>query len=236
MNSDPAAVSTRRLAQGPEQRRGAVAVVTGGHSYDVPNFHRLFRSLDGVDAYIQHIDDFAASSDETRRSYDAVVFYFFPVKPAVPTDEGQAWFQGKPKTALEALGATKQGIVVLHHAILAYPEWDVWNRITGIEDRAFTYHFDQSVHVDVANTTHPITRGMTPWDMIDETYGMKGAGEDSDVLLTCNHPKNLPTVAWTRTHGLSRVFCLQSGHDNQCWQNPNFREVLRRGILWSAGK
>ena len=30
-----------------------VAVVTGGHFYEVVEFHRLFRSLDGIDAYVQ---------------------------------------------------------------------------------------------------------------------------------------------------------------------------------------
>ena len=40
--------------------------------------------------------------------------------------EGQPWWAGKPKAALERIGQTEQGIVVLHHAILAYPEWPLW--------------------------------------------------------------------------------------------------------------
>jgi len=39
-----------------------VAVVTGGHPYDLPNFHRLFRSFFSLDCYLQHMDDFAADS------------------------------------------------------------------------------------------------------------------------------------------------------------------------------
>ena len=42
------------------------------------------------------------------------------------------------------------------------------------------------------------------------------------------------TLAWTRTHNNARVFCFQSGHDNQTWQNRAFREVLSRGIHWTA--
>ena len=34
-----------------------LAVVTGGHGYDVPNVYKLSRSPQGVDATIQHIDD-----------------------------------------------------------------------------------------------------------------------------------------------------------------------------------
>ncbi len=40
-----------------------------------------------------------------------------------PTDEGLPWHAGKPLDRLQGLGATSQGIVLLHHAILAYPRW-----------------------------------------------------------------------------------------------------------------
>ena len=35
-----------------------VAVVTGGHSFNVVEFHDLFGQLSGIRAYIQHMDDF----------------------------------------------------------------------------------------------------------------------------------------------------------------------------------
>ena len=79
-----------------------------------------------------------------------------------------------------------------------------------------------------------ITRGVAAWQMIDETYTMADAGADSEILLTTRHPKSMRTLAWTRTHNNARVFCFQSGHDNQTWQNRAFREVLSRGIHWTA--
>ena len=45
------------------------AVITGGHGYDVLNFHRFFRGLVGVDAYIQHMDDFASARANVRASF-----------------------------------------------------------------------------------------------------------------------------------------------------------------------
>lgn len=212
-----------------------VAVVTGGHSYDVPNFHRLFRDLAGVDAYIQSMDDFASSPKETRQSYDAVVFYIMLM--AGPTDEGLAWYAGKPLTALSELGETSQGIVVLHHALLAYPEWPAWGELVGIpQNRNFGYHFGETVTTRIDNPAHPITQGIGSWTMVDETYIMPDAGPDSDVLLSYDHPKSNRTIAWARAYRRSRVFCYQAGHDNTAWANPSFREVLRRGILWSAGR
>src|SRR5512133_3049375 len=106
-----------------------VAVLTGGHAFDVPNFHRLFRRLAGIDAYIQTMGDFAAAPQETRDAYDTIVFYHMLKEP--PSNEGRPWFDGKPKIALDRLAETAQGMVVLHHSVLAYPEWPTWRELTG---------------------------------------------------------------------------------------------------------
>jgi hypothetical protein len=211
-----------------------VAVVTGGHSYDVPHFHRLFRSLEGVNAYLQSLEDFASSPEEVRDAYDALVFYFMP--PGMPTDEGSPWYAGHPKTACEHLGETQQGIVILHHSILAYPDWPAWAEIVGIADRSFDYHIGETLALRVAVPDHPITAGLSDWEMVDETYEMADAGEGCRVLLETDHPKSMRSLAWTRAHGKARVFCFQPGHDNRAWVTPEFREMLRRGMLWSAGR
>ena len=211
-----------------------LAVVTGGHSYEVPSFHRLFRSLDGIETCVQSMDDFASSSEAVRDGYDVVLFYIMLMEG--PSDEGLPWYAGKPKTALEHLGETTQGILVLHHALLAYPKWPLWADLVGIADPSFGYYIGEQVHVGVANADHPVTRGIEPWDMVDETYTMADAGPDSDILLTIDHPKSMKTIAWTRQFKRSRVFCFQSGHDDRTWANASFREVLRRGIHWCAAR
>lgn len=203
-----------------------VVVLTGGHGYDEPNFQKLFQSLEGVQATIQTMDQFVAAPVAVRDSYDAVLFYHM----LMPTP------QGPTKEALEHLGSTEQGLLVLHHALLAYPQWSVWTDIMGIANRKFGYHHDQKLHVNVVQDQHPITKGLKSWDMIDETYTMADAGEGSEILLNTDHPKSMKTLGWARQYQKSRVFCLESGHDNQTWVDPNFREVLRRGLLWCARK
>ncbi len=208
-----------------------VAVITGGHGFDVPRFHHLFRSLFDADVYIQHMEMFATSSREIREAYDVVLFFHMLMK--TPTEESDK----AVKTALEELGETKQGLLVLHHSILAYPQWNLWSEIVGIEDRSkFDFYSEVTIHVDVMQADHPITQGLQGWDMADETYTANDADEGSDILLTTDHPKSMRTIGWTRQYKKSRVFCLESGHDNQTWMNHNFREVLRRGIQWCAGR
>lgn len=213
----------------------SVAVITGGHAYDVMNFHKLFAELEGVNAYIQHIDDFATSPEATRDSYDVLLFYIMMMEG--PSDEGMPGFRGRPKRALERLGQTKQGIVVMHHGLLAYPQWPHWNQIVGIEQRGLIgYKHDETLHVAVADKTHPITQGMADWTMIDETYNMADAPPDKQILLTVDHANSMSTIAWTHQFGRSRVFCLQLGHDNQAWSDQNFRNIVARGLSWSCGR
>ncbi len=217
----------RAAAAAPADRKPRpvkLVVVTGGHGYDEPNFVKLFQSLASVQTEFKTMDQFVALPAEARDRYDVVLFYHM----LMPTPKDKA------KEALEDLGSARQGILVLHHALLAYPQWPVWTEIMGIADRKFGYHHDQKLHVKVVNPQHPITKGMKSWDMLDETYTMADAGQGSEILLTTDHPKSMKTIGWTRQHKNARVFCLESGHDNQTWVDANFREVLRNGILWCA--
>jgi uncharacterized protein len=209
-------------------------VITGGHAYDVQPFHELFRSLPGIDAYIQHLDDFASSTEEVRDNYVSVVFYNMPRE--TPSDDDLPWYCGKPKTALEHLGSTAQGIVLLHHGIVAYPDWPVWNEIAGATGRLnFGYHLAQRIPVDIAAPDHPITSGLSPWTIIDETYMIPDFKPDGQILLTTQYSSSWPVIAWVRSYRQARVFCYQSGHDKITYADPGFRTVLANGIYWTAG-
>lgn len=212
-----------------------VAVITTGHGYDVPNFHKLFRSFDDLDCYVQNLEDFMAGGKQVRESYDVLCFYHMP--NGEPPAEGRGW-QGAIRSTMESLADGKHGVVALHHAILAWREWDVWGELVGMSDRTFEdYHHDEQMHIEVADGGHPITEGLEPWDIIDETYEMPEPDtEGNRLLLTVDHPQSMKAVAWVRTQGSARVFCYQLGHDHQAWENAGFRTVLERGIKWSAGR
>ena len=206
----------------------SAAVITGGHAFDVPGFHALFRSLPGVDSYIQHMENFVADVGKVRDRYDVVVFYNMPREDP----------EGRTRAALEALGTTDQGVLLLHHGILSHREWAFWDELVGIRDRMADFGFKHGVRlrVDVADTGHPITQGLEAWDMVDETYRMNEPGEGCQVLLTVDHPESMSAIAWTRSFKGRRVFCFQSGHDSETDVEPSFRTVLSRGIQWCAGR
>lgn len=207
------------------------AVITGHHPYDVPAFHAAFRSMPEIEFYPQHMEDFAADFGDRRAEYDALLFFNFHQQ--TPGSEGD---KGDEATlaALKQLGESGQGIVILHHGLLAYPQWPLWADLVGIQDRRFDVHMDHNLKIQVANAQHPVTRGLRDWQMLDETYVMAEPGGDSEILLYTDDPKSMTSIAWTRRYMNARVFCFQSGHDHHAYGDPNFRLVIERGLQWVA--
>ncbi|MFO7899320.1 MAG: ThuA domain-containing protein [Planctomycetota bacterium] len=206
-----------------------VAVVTGRHAFDVPGLHALFRRMHDVDPYFQHVRNLAADQGGVREDYDVILFYHWHKQ--TPAGDWPAEL-GRP--ALDALGQTDQGIVVLHHALLCHDGWPPWTALTGIPDRSVEVRHGETLHVEIADPDHPITRGLAAWDIVDEPYRMAEPDADSRRLLTTDHPHSMQTLAWTRRYRASRVFCLELGHDDVAYTNPNFQTVLHRGISWCA--
>ena len=67
---------------------------------------------------------------------------------------------------------------MLHHAILAFPEWQRWSDICGFQDRGnVSGAGDQIVRLAVENRDHPITKGLSSWEMTDEIYVLADVGE-----------------------------------------------------------
>ena len=202
-----------------------IAVVTGEHGFREKDFDAVFQGMESITFVREDLDDFV--DNPMQNEYDTVVFYNFH-RP-YPTET-----QAKSILGLTEKG---QGIVILHHAILAFPEWDAFSDMCGIDERAeFDYFPKQTFQVQIVDKSHPITEGLSDWELGDETYTMTSAGEDSTILLTTNHPDSMDVLGWTREYANSRIFCLQSGHDNVTYSNPNFREVLKRGIQWCGKK
>ena len=135
-----------------------IAVVTGEHGFQEKQFDAVFESMEDVQFVREDLDDFV--DDPRQKDYDTVVFYNFH-RP-YPTDA----------QAQAILGITErgQGMVILHHAILAFPEWDAYSEMCGIHAREFGYYPRQTLQVQIADTPHPITAGLTDWEMGDETY------------------------------------------------------------------
>lgn len=203
-----------------------IAVVTGYHWYYVQEFNQLFRKMPQVDAYVQHMLDFCASPKAERDSYDVIVFFMMHNEPSE-----------KEKEILENIVQNGQGIVILHHSMFAYCEWDWWRQLGSLpqytrQDVASAI-VNQELTIYPTPVKHPITMGMKPWKMTTEIFTFDDITEqDGEILLTTDHPVSMKTLAWTKQFQHNKVFCFSLGHDIQTWADENFQKILYRGILW----
>lgn len=207
------------------------AVITGNHPYSIVPFHQLFRSLTGFDCYIQYLEDWAMAPADERDSYQVTVFYHMTQETP---DASQSRTMDRIRAALDRLMEQGQGMLLLHHALLAWPQWDAWSDLTGVDNRSFNYHQEQTVLLEPV-PGHPITEGLSAWEMVDETYTM-AEPKGVDILLRTGHTPSMQALGWAKEDAVKRIVCLQSGHDERSWKSGHFREILTKSMRWLARK
>jgi type 1 glutamine amidotransferase len=223
-------------AEGPGKLK--VLVVTGGHGFEEKEFFEAFEANKGI--AFTHAEHSKGTSDVYDRpdlySYDVVVLYDMVQKI---TDEQKAKFKGLFERGI--------GLVVMHHALASYqPSWPEFERIIGgtypepADQRGkvtekFGYEHDVDVPVKIVAKEHPITAGLSDFELNDEIYWGFRTSADVTPLITTTHPKSGKPLAWARTEGKSRVAYIQLGHGPSAFKNENFRKMVGNAIGW-AGK
>jgi uncharacterized protein len=215
------------------------AVLTGGHGFDRKAFLDIFEDMPGIAWEHIHGQDHAGCfEDISGWDYDVMLMYTMSKS-----------ISEKARKNLVALLNRGAGLVVVHHAIANYPDWPAWYDIIGAHyhlaktddhDRSeYTHDIDIPIHIE--NPDHPITKGMEDFVIYDESYRKWDYLEGNNLLLTTTHPESNREIAWTRTYegeGVAgddtRIFFIQLGHGKEAYANPSYRELLRRGIFWTA--
>ncbi len=94
----------------------------------------------------------------------------------------------------------------------------------------------QTVRCQNFNQTHPITRGMKPFDLpIDENFGAEITGSGIVPLYETFGlmDKRQDYGGWANEKGKGRVVGLLAGHTYFAFQNPNYCELFRRAAWWA---
>jgi uncharacterized protein len=215
-----------------------VLVVTGGHDFEKEPFFQVFKDNPDITYQaVAHPDFHPLLKAEAAKQYDVLVLYAMHQEI---TDEAKADFVARLKEG--------KGLVVLHHAIASYQQWPEYAKIIGaryylaktvvdgVEKARSAYKHGMHFKIQVADPEHPVTRGVKDYDIVDETYKWFDVAKECHPLLTTDEPESNKVIAWAKTYGAARVVYMQSGHDHVAYENPNFRQVLRQAIGWTAKK
>ena len=215
-----------------------VLVVTGGHDFEKEPFYKLFKDNPDISYQaVEHPNVYAMFKATAASQYDVIVTYDFNQKI---TEEAKGDLVARLKDG--------KGLVVLHHAIATYPEWpEYWNiigaryylaatNINGVAKLRSAYKHGVDFKIHVADPQHPVTRGVKDFDTHDETYKYFDVAEDVHPLLTTEEPLSNKVIAWAKTYEGARVVYMQCGHDHLGFENPNYQQILRQAIQWTARK
>lgn len=201
-----------------------VLVVTGGHGHEA-SFYTLF---EGNRRMLVNIDPHpAAFRRDIRKACDVVVLY-----------DLMATMPDTHKANLKAFVESGKGIVVLHHALADFADWDWWWReVTGGLYDLKKSGFQHDLELVVKPTgTHPIVKGLPEMRIYDETYIRVWQSDGIQPLLTLDHPASNRIVGWIGPSKTSKVVVLQPGHGREAHESPWYKTLMERAILWSAGR
>ena len=217
-----------------------VLVVTGGHGFEQGPFWAVFDEMEGIKYdKVAFPKAFDVLKPGLEKKYDVVLAYDMCMNDI------------SPEQAADFIALLKQGGIGyfgLHHTISGHRKWDEYTNILGgkylfaketrdgKERGPSSYFHGQDMKIEVADKEHPITKGIKPFDIHDETYKDFYVSPKVHVLLTTDHPKNNREIAWTHAYGKTPVFYFMLGHDHFAYENPAFREIVKRGIVWLAGE
>jgi type 1 glutamine amidotransferase len=211
-----------------------VLLITGGHDYDKENFEILLNKLPIVYDHVEHPDAYAMLKADKIKNYDVVLLY--DMVKDIPEKVQQDFI---------AMLEKGKGLVVLHHAFCSYDFWPEYVKIIGgryhhypwmkdgVEQRPSTFHYNITMQIRVEDSNHPITKGVTDFEIIDEGYRNTEILPTVHALLSTDSEFNGPSVCWTNEYGNSRIVTFTLGHDRQAWENPMFIKVLSQAIVWA---
>lgn len=233
-----ALVSAPALAAEPVK----LLIITGDHGHDWQGTTKLFQEFLPRDGKIDVDVTTTPAKDlnpENLSKYDVLLLNY---KQNKPTDDTK-WSDANMNALIDAVRGGK-GLVVFHFASSAFPDDDKYEELIAGGWRKQGFHGPMHVFtVKSTDVDHPITRGLPKSfeHTIDELYSNSKMMPGNVVLATayCDPDKPRGTgkdepIVWVNQFGKGRVYNNALGHDPNAMTNPNFQELMRRGILWAA--
>jgi hypothetical protein len=202
-------------------------LITGGHEHDA-DFYELFDGYEELDHL--PVDTSAnAFKKDLRGKYDVVIMYDFS------RDLDDAG-----KKNLRDYVESGGGVVVLHHALLNYQDWNWWDdEVVGgsyrLTSPSSSVKNDQQIFATPAGK-HPITAGIAPFHVQDEAYKNLRMSPKIKPLLTTDNPTSDTNLAWVGPLEGARVVAIQLGHGRSAFGHPSYRALVHNAVLWAAGK
>jgi putative membrane-bound dehydrogenase-like protein len=211
-------------AQGPRPRRAEVLFL--GDARPLHNATRFAPMLKA--ALAQHGFNFSYTSDpadlnaDNLSKYDALLIY--ANHETIAPDQ---------ERALLDFVAGGKGLLAIHSASFCFQNSPAYIALVGAQ---FERHGTGEFTAAFVDTTHPVMRGLQPFQAWDETYvHTKQNPADRTVLMERVDAGGREPWTWVRTQGKGRVFYTAYGHDERVWGHAGFQALIKNAITWAIG-
>ncbi len=204
----------------------------GAHDYPLwrDRWARLLSCADGI---IVDASDRWPTAEQWGRS-DLVVFNSY----------NPAWALEKEVTKIEALGrdldaflARGGGLVFIHFSLNASSHAVALAQRVGLAWQGGVGRYRHGASDWLLTKDHPLAVGFTEFTIPDESYwNMTGnlAAAGADVLAASIEQNAPQPQMWTREVGPGRAFVSVPGHYTWTFDDPLYRLLIFRGMMWSV--
>ena len=188
-----------------------------GSHRPLDRFRTIRRALGHKGINFTYANQPTALTKANLAKYDALVVY-----------GNHNVLQKDQESALLEFSKNGGACVFLHSACGCFRNSDAFVKLLGAQ---FKSHGSGVFRVKTVKPNHPLMKGYKGFECWDETYIHHKHNPDRTVL----QKREEEPWTWVRTNGKGRIFYTASGHDHRCWQQPNYQDLVFRGILWSVG-
>ena len=124
-----------------------------------------------------------------------------------------------------------RGFLPIHAASFCFQNSPAYIALVGAQ---FQKHGTGEFTAEIVKPDHPVMKGLSPFNVWDETYVHTKHNADRTVLMERVDETGREPWTWVRTHGKGRVFYTAYGHDQRVWGHPMFHNLIRNAIRWAV--
>jgi len=172
--------------------------------------------------------------------YDLLTVYAcqFQMLDARYTDADRAGFARSTSPAARAgIGAWLDAggaLLALHTAPICFDDWPAWPQyVGGAWDWSRSWHPSPAEMTIEVATEHDVTRGLSPFTVVDERYCDLWIDPAAEVLTRAAGDDGGQPSLWVleRTDGGRTVYDAL-GHDERSLTHPAHAELIGRSVSW----
>ncbi|MDJ0879605.1 MAG: ThuA domain-containing protein [Halieaceae bacterium] len=214
------------------EERLRVLMTVGGVGYNTW-IVRMLAANPAIDLRVRSVDDYQELfTPEVLTEVDAVLMYH-------RDNSAEAVERAALLEFLERGG----GVVVLHHALANYADWEHWwqDQLGGLyilpghadlPPSQYSHYFKGSARI---TRPHPVTERLGAFLYLqDESYDRLWVSEAVSVLLQTTAVGSDGRLAWVGPAPSQRVVYIQPGHDEITLIDPRYLMLLEDALRWTA--